>query len=207
MPIRYVTSVTNYKPRLVYLLGIFSAIWFASGLAASAISATGDPYILVALGDSLTAGYGLPRAESFPAQLEKSLRTKGYNVTVINAGVSGDTTAGGLSRLDWSLGDRVDGVIIELGANDALRGISPASTRTSLEQILVRLKQRNIDVLLTGMMAPLNMGPEYAIAFNTIFPDLVNTTLHSILFFLKMLPPSRLSIRQMACIRQRGGLK
>lgn len=172
MLIRYVTSETNYKPRLVYLLGILSLIWFVSLLATPAVSANRDPYILVALGDSLTAGYGLRRAESFPAQLQISLRTNNYNVTVINAGVSGDTAAGGLSRLDWSLGSKVDGVIIELGANDALRGISPASTRTSLEQILIRLKQRNIDVLLTGMLAPLNMGPEYGTAFNAIFPDL-----------------------------------
>ncbi len=135
-------------------------------------SASQYTYQLAALGDSLTAGYGLKGSNSFPAQLQKMFKNKGYNVTVQNAGVSGDTAAGGLARLDWSLGEDVDGVIIELGANDALRGISPGSTRASLEKIIIRLKQRKIDVLLTGMLAPPNLGPKYGKSYNAIFPDL-----------------------------------
>jgi len=144
----------------------------AVGLGVAVASADQHSYRLAALGDSLTAGYGLVAPDSFPAQLQKLLKNKGYNVIVQNAGVSGDTAAGGLARLDWSLGEDVDGVIIELGANDALRGISPGSTRTSLENIIIRLKQRKIDVLLTGMLAPPNLGPDYGNSYNAIFPDL-----------------------------------
>ena len=127
---------------------------------------------LVGFGDSLMAGYQLAPTESYPARLEAALKAKGYDVTVANAGVSGDTTSGGLSRVDWSVPDGTDGVILELGANDALRGISPAETEKNLEAIISRLKERGIPVLLVGMMAPPNMGSDYSRRYNEIFPRL-----------------------------------
>ena len=127
---------------------------------------------IVAFGDSLTAGYGLAANEAFPAQLQRALVAKGLAVKVANAGVSGDTTAGGLARLDWSIPDGTDAVILELGANDALRGFDPAVTRKALDAMLRRLQERNISVLLCGMVAPPNMGADYGRAFNSIYPDL-----------------------------------
>jgi acyl-CoA thioesterase I len=131
------------------------------------------PVEIVAFGDSLSAGYGVGPGEAFPDQLEAALRAKGYDVRVANAGVSGDTTTGGLARLDWSVPDSADIVIVELGANDALRGIQPDITRANLSDIVERLKARaDTSVLLTGMLAPPNMGEEFASAFNPIFPDI-----------------------------------
>jgi acyl-CoA thioesterase I len=130
------------------------------------------PVKIVALGDSLTAGLGLPAAAAFPARLERALAQKGIVAEVVNAGVSGDTTADGLSRLDWSVPDGTDAVILELGANDALRGIDPAQTRANLDAILKRLTARKLPVLLAGMRAPPNMGAEYTQAFDAIYPDL-----------------------------------
>ena len=123
---------------------------------------------IVVLGDSLSAGLGLPAAAAFPARLEKALKDKGLNVTIDNAGVSGDTASGGLDRLDWSVPVGTQGVILELGANDALRGIDPKVTRAALEEILKRLKARDVAVLLCGMLAPPNYGAEYAAQFNAI---------------------------------------
>ena len=130
------------------------------------------PVNIVAFGDSLTAGYGLPASEAFPAQLQRALSAKGFAVNVVNAGVSGDTSAGGLARLDWSVPDDTDAVILELGANDALRGFDPAIPRKALGTMLHRLGERNIPVLLCGMVAPPNMGDDYSRAFNSIYPDL-----------------------------------
>ncbi len=127
---------------------------------------------LVGLGDSLMAGYELPSELAFAARLEKALRDKGHEVNIINAGVSGDTSADGLARLDWSVADGTDGVILELGANDALRGLPPAETRKNIDAIIMRLKERNIAVLLIGILAPPNMGPDYQQQFNSIYPDL-----------------------------------
>lgn len=127
---------------------------------------------LVALGDSLTAGYNLPASAAFPVVLEKTLRDKGVAVEIVNAGVSGDTTQGGLERLDWSVPDGTDGVILELGANDALRGIDPALPRQALDTIIARLKARNIPVLLAGMYAPRNLGADYTGRFDAIYPEL-----------------------------------
>jgi acyl-CoA thioesterase-1 len=127
---------------------------------------------IVAFGDSLTAGYGLAANEAFPMQLQRALTAKGLAVNVVNAGVSGDTTAGGLARLDWSTPDGTDAVILELGANDALRGFDPAVTRKALDAMLRRLQERKIPVLLCGMLAPPNLGAEYGRAFNSIYPDL-----------------------------------
>jgi len=127
---------------------------------------------LVAFGDSLTAGFGLGPGEGFPEQLQKVLADKGNDIKVVNAGVSGDTTSGGLARLDWSLGDKADAVILELGANDALRGIPPDVSRNNLEKLIVRMKEKNIKVLMAGMLAPPNMGEAYGEAFNSIHADL-----------------------------------
>ena len=130
------------------------------------------PATIVALGDSLTAGYGLGAGDGFTDRLEVRLKADGHDVTVINAGVSGDTSKGGLARLDWSVPDGTSLVIVELGANDALRGIAPAETRANLDAILTRLKQRNIPVLLAGMIAPPNMGEDYGREFNPIYAEL-----------------------------------
>ncbi len=130
---------------------------------------------LVGFGDSLMAGYQLPPEDAFPARLEKALRDKGLDVTIANAGVSGDTTSGGLARIDWSVPDGTRGVILELGANDALRGIAPEDSRKNLEAMLTKLKARNIPVLLVGIFAPPNMGGDYAERFNPIYPELAKT--------------------------------
>ncbi len=130
------------------------------------------PFSIVALGDSLTAGYGLAPEDAFTTRLEQRLKQNGLNVEVVNAGVSGDTSKGGLARVDWSVPDGSDLVIVELGANDALRGISPAETAKNLDAIVTRLKQRGIGILLAGMLAPPNMGKAYEDAFNAIYPEL-----------------------------------
>jgi len=127
---------------------------------------------MVALGDSLTAGFGLPAEAAFPSQLARALNAKGVAVAMTNAGVSGDTAADGLARLTWSVPEGSEAVIVELGANDALRGIDPEITRTALASILRGLKQRRIAVLLAGMLAPRNLGEDYGHAFDAIFPDL-----------------------------------
>jgi acyl-CoA thioesterase-1 len=147
---------------------------------ASAVPASETPRIVV-LGDSLTAGYGLPPGEDFPAVLQEELREDGIDVVVENAGVSGDTTSGGLARLDWALGNDPEFVIVELGANDALRGIDPEITRRNLDTILARLKERGITVLLTGMRAPPNMGKEYTSAFDGLYAPLARK--HDVLFY------------------------
>ncbi|QFI73832.1 arylesterase [Bradyrhizobium betae] len=130
------------------------------------------PIKLVVLGDSLSAGLGLPAQEAFPTKLQKALQAKGIAIDMTNAGVSGDTSSGGRDRLDWSVPDGTEGVIVELGANDALRGIDPDLTRTALTDIVTRLKARRIAVMLCGMLAPPNYGAEYAARFNSIYPDL-----------------------------------
>ncbi|HET7714508.1 MAG TPA: arylesterase [Bauldia sp.] len=143
----------------------------AIALLASA-PAYADPLRIVALGDSLTAGYGLESAEAFPAQLEAALRKRGHDVVIVNAGVSGDTASDGLARVDWSVEADADAVIVALGANDALRGVDPAITRDALDKLLARLYERGLPVLLAGMLAPPNMGQDYAAAFDAIYPEL-----------------------------------
>ena len=135
-------------------------------------AAADRPVRIVALGDSLTAGYGLPVDAAFPARLEKALTAKGVAVEIANAGVSGDTASGGLARLDWSVPEGTDAVIVELGANDMLRGIDPSVTRQALEQIVRRLIDRRIVVLLAGMRAAPNLGPDYGRDFEAIYGDL-----------------------------------
>lgn len=129
---------------------------------------------ILALGDSLTAGYGLPAGAGFAPQLEAALRQRGHDVRVIDAGVSGDTTAGGLARLDWSLADRPAIAIVELGANDALRGLDPARIEANLDAILARLKAEGVGVLLAGMKAPPNLGPQYGAEFNALYERLAD---------------------------------
>lgn len=130
------------------------------------------PLSIVAFGDSLTAGYGLQASQSFAAQLQMALTAKGHKVEIINGGVSGDTTAAGLERLEWSVPDGTQGVVLELGANDALRGIDPKETRANLDRIITTLKGKGIDVLIAGMRSPANWGDAYAKDFDSIFPDL-----------------------------------
>jgi acyl-CoA thioesterase-1 len=139
------------------------------------------PVRIVVLGDSLSAGLGLPAQDALPARLERALRARGLAIEIANAGVSGDTAAGGLARLDWSVPDGTDAVILELGANDALRGADPKATRAALDAIIRRLKERRIAVLLAGMLAPRNLGPDYAKAFDPIYPDLAAA--HDLVFY------------------------
>ena len=127
---------------------------------------------ILALGDSLTAGYGLDAGKSFPDKLQDALKTKGHDVTIINGGVSGDTAAQGAARLDWALTSDVKAVIIELGANDALRGLEPAQTEAALRQILDMLKKKNLPSLILGMKAPPNLGADYQAKFDGIYPRL-----------------------------------
>ncbi|RWO38312.1 MAG: arylesterase [Mesorhizobium sp.] len=134
--------------------------------------ARAEPFTIVGFGDSLMAGFGLGPDEGFTRKLEAALRAKGHDVTVANAGVSGDTSSGGLSRLDWSVPDGTQLVILELGANDMLRGVSPDITQKNLDAMLAKLKQRNIAVLLAGMRAAPNLGADYQNGFDAIFPKL-----------------------------------
>lgn len=146
------------------------------GLAfAHASPAAAEPATIVALGDSLTAGYGLPAEEGLVPQLQSWLAARGHDVTIVNAGVSGDTTAGGLARLDWSLTPETDALIVTLGGNDMLRGLAPAEARSNLEEILKRANARGLPVLLVGLAAPGNYGPEYKTEFDAIYPELAAT--------------------------------
>jgi acyl-CoA thioesterase-1 len=138
-------------------------------------SGVAKPIKMAVLGDSLSAGHNLPASSAFPARLQKSLANNGIAVDMINAGVSGDTSSGGRDRLDWSVPEGTQAVLVELGANDALRGIDPAVTRAALADILTRLKARGITVLLCGMLAPPNYGSDYSARFNAIYPDLAQS--------------------------------
>jgi acyl-CoA thioesterase-1 len=154
---------------------------FASMSQHPATAAEGGPVRLVALGDSLTAGYGLPQEAALPEQLQRKLEARGHKVVIVNAGVSGDTASGGLERLDWSIPDDARGAIVALGANDALRGIDPAVTRKALDAILTRLEAKGLQVLLAGMLAPRNLGETYTRAFDAIYPDLARS--HGVEFY------------------------
>ncbi|MBP2300414.1 arylesterase [Azospirillum picis] len=156
------------------MLGAAVALLFAAGVTMTVptSAAAAGPVKLLALGDSLTAGYGLPQPQGFTSQLEAALAAKGYQVTVINAGVSGDTTAGGRARLDWALADKPDAAIVELGANDMLRGLDPGQARDNLDLILKTLRDRKVPTLLAGMLASPSLGKPYTDRFNAIYPDL-----------------------------------
>jgi acyl-CoA thioesterase-1 len=142
----------------------------ASGLQANRAAAATP--VIVAVGDSLTAGLGLSEKDSFPAQLERALKARGQQVKVVNAGVSGDTAAAGLARLDWAMPDDASAVIVELGANDALQGLDPAATKATLEKIITALKARGLPILLAGMEAPRNLGQDYVDQFRALYADL-----------------------------------
>ena len=154
---------------LLTLMGLTGLFWMA---VSSPARAEATPIVLVALGDSLTAGYGLGPGEGFVPQLQAALSARGHNVHVRNGGVSGDTSTGGLARLDWAVGPDTQAVILELGANDMLRGIAPDVTRANLTAIIKRLQARNIEVMLAGMLAAPNLGEAYAARFNPIYPQL-----------------------------------
>ncbi len=160
----------------VHMLVLSLALTAVGTAQAQTPAAKGTKSIkIVVLGDSLSAGFGLPGSAAFPVRLQKSLSLKGIAVDMINAGVSGDTSSGGRDRLDWSVPEGTDAVIVELGANDALRGTDPAVTRAALNEILTRLKVRKIAVLLCGMLAPPNYGADYSARFNAIYPDLAKS--------------------------------
>ena len=150
-------------------------------LAFLASPAGAAPIRLTALGTSLTQGYGLPPGTEFTVQLQAALKAAGHDVTVVNAGVSGDTSQDGLSRLDWTLADHPDAMIVELGSNDMLRGLPPAQTEKNLRAILARLKAAHVPVLLVGMKAQRNLGPDYVKAFDGIYPRLAKQT--GVLFY------------------------
>jgi acyl-CoA thioesterase-1 len=152
------------------MVAVAVGMLLASGLPGHEAEA-GTP-VIVALGDSLTAGFGLPQDKAFPAQLEKALKARGQDVKVVNAGVSGDTAAAGLARLDWALPQDASAVIIELGANDALQGLDPAATKATLEKIIADLKGRGLPILLAGMEAPRNLGKDYVEQFRAMYADL-----------------------------------
>ena len=162
----YGSGFVHFKRGLVIALLIAAVTWLAHSSRAE------DTVRILALGDSLTAGYGLTEADSFPSQLQTALNARGYGVAMINGGVSGDTTAGGLARLEWALADKPDLVIVALGANDGLRGIDPETTRANLAAILEQLQQRKLPALLVGMLAPPNLGQGYGDRFNAIYPEL-----------------------------------
>jgi acyl-CoA thioesterase-1 len=143
-----------------------SSLFLASAPAAARVP------VILDFGDSLTAGYGLPAGQAFPARLGAWLHQRGIEARVVNAGVSGDTTAGGLARLDWALADKPDLVLLALGANDALRGIDPSTVRDNLDKMIVKVEASGAKVLLLGMLAPPSWGDEYKIAFDRIFPEL-----------------------------------
>ncbi|AZO57441.1 MULTISPECIES: arylesterase [unclassified Mesorhizobium] len=156
----------SFKRRFAAGLIVFLAICGAIS------SARAEPFKIVGFGDSLMAGFGLGPGQGFTDKLQAALRARGHDVTVANAGVSGDTSSGGLARLDWSVPDGTRLVILELGANDMLRGVSPDITRKNLDAMLGKLKERKIAVLLAGMRAAPNLGADYKNAFDAIFPDL-----------------------------------
>lgn len=163
-----------FNLKKVFLL-FFSRL-FVLGLLASFFAASGHGYAdtkrLMIFGDSLVAGYGLSAEEGFTGQLQTRLEDEAMAIEVINAGVSGDTSAGGLARLNWSLSEKPDYILIVLGGNDLLRGINPADTRQNLDQILARVQALGVQTFLAGMLAPVNLGPEYGAEFNLIYPEL-----------------------------------
>ena len=156
----------GYVTRLVKVAALLLALIFAADTAQA------GQKVILTFGDSLTAGYGLPAADAFVARLQAALRARGRNVRVRNGSVSGDTTAGGRARLAWTLSGQIDLVILELGANDGLRGVDPGETRRNLDAMLTALGKRKITVLLAGMLAPPNLGPDYARDYNGLYPDL-----------------------------------
>ena len=157
------------RARFKHILGL---VLLSVSLFAPLRAGAAGPVKILAFGTSLTQGYGLPPGTEFTVVLQQRLKQAGINAVLINAGVSGDTSSDGLSRLDWSLADRPDAVILEMGSNDALRGIDPALTEKNISTILAKLRAAHLPVLLLGMEAPRNLGPEYQKAFDPIYPKL-----------------------------------
>ena len=185
-------------------MGGIAGAWLAAGLALAAAGLApetrAEELRVLMLGDSLTAGYGLASRDALPARLEAALRARGLDAHVIDAGVSGDTTAGGLARLDWALADRPHAVIVALGANDALRAIDPAVARSNLDRLLAALSERSLPVLLAGMLAPRNLGPEYGARFDAIYPELAER--HGALLYPFLLD----GVATVAALNQADGL-
>jgi acyl-CoA thioesterase-1 len=151
------------------------SVWML--LCAGAAYSADAPIRILAYGDSLTAGYGLQDlSDAFPAQLEKALKARGHDVVLLQGGISGDTTSGGRARLEWSLGDKPDAVIVELGGNDGLRAVDPKITAENLDAIVRRFQQAGLPVLMAGMMAPPNLGRDYGDRFNALFPKVAKDT-------------------------------
>ena len=175
----YGNSAAGVESRMgmfVHILVLIMALMTTqTAFAQSPAASPAKPIKMVVLGDSLSAGLGLSASAAFPARLQKALEAKGIKVDMVNAGVSGDTASGGRDRLDWSVPDGTDAVIVELGANDALRGTDPVVTRAALSDIITKLQARKIAVLLCGMVAPPNYGADYAAKFNAIYPDLAKS--------------------------------
>ncbi len=162
------------------------AAWLLAALVSAlalpnGVEAADGPAKIVVLGDSLSAGFGLPAEAAFPSRLAEALKNKMPGVAITNAGVSGDTASAGLDRLDWSVPEGTDAVILELGANDALRGLDPKLTKAALDKILRKLEDRHIPALLAGMQAPRNMGADYVRDFDAIYPALAST--HPVVFY------------------------
>ena len=182
----------NSKSVRVRRLIVMSVLWVCAGLFAQHLCATDtsssppQKQMILVLGDSLAAGYGLDPDESFPALLQEKIKASGLPHKVVNAGVSGDTTAGGLGRLDWQLKQRVDVLVLELGGNDGLRGIPPATTKDNLQAIINRTRKAYPDVriVIAGMQMPPNLGPEYVQAFKDIFPSLAKQNHAALVPFL-----------------------
>jgi acyl-CoA thioesterase-1 len=168
------SGIESIAMRYVSRRGLVKAA-LALLLVAPAAARGQKPIRLALLGDSLTAGYGLAPGDALPARLQAALRARGFHIDVIDAGVSGDTSAGGLARLDWVLGDAPDAMLVELGSNDALRGLPPEATYDNLDAILARLKERGVVPVLAGMKAPRNLGEDYVRAFDGLYPRLAET--------------------------------
>jgi acyl-CoA thioesterase-1 len=172
------------RPRpspLAFLAVVLCLALFAAVPKAPAAETDGGETVIVVLGDSLAAGLGLPQSDAFPAKLEDALKARGRKVKVIDAGVSGDTAAAGLARVDWSVPEDASGVIVEFGGNDALQGLDPAATKTALEKIIAHLQARGLPILLAGMAAPRNLGKDYVEKFDAIYPDLAER--HGLVFY------------------------
>jgi acyl-CoA thioesterase-1 len=157
---------------LIFATAAIVTFHAANAPARAEVAQDKQEIVILSFGDSLMAGYQILLDKAFPPQLEAALRAKGYNVRVLNSGVSGDTAADGLARLDWSLNEKIDGAIVEFGANDALRGVDPKVTEPSLDEILKTLKEKNIELLVAGMEAPRNWGKDYDDAFRAMYPRL-----------------------------------
>ena len=187
------TLVTFRAAALLLVLGLVAPSFIRPGHAA-------EPIRILAFGDSITAGYGLPEADTLTTRLADALNKMGRTVTVINGGVSGDTTADGLSRLDWALADKPQIMILALGGNDMLRGLDPRTTRDNLEGIIQKAQAAGVEIILAGMLAPPNLGSEYKTAFDAIYPELAKA--HNLLFMPFLLQ----DVAQVSALNQGDGI-